>query len=51
MEIRWNPLSPTVVLSCMLGRMAGRLGREVTWEELLEHGEVYTLGIDMRQFG
>ena len=38
-------------LSCMLGRMAGRLGREVTWEELLEHGEVYTLGIDMRQFG
>ncbi len=37
-------------LSAMLGRMAGRLGREVTWEELLEHGEVYTLGIDMRQF-
>ena len=37
-------------LSAMLGRMAGRLGREVTWEELLEHGDVYSLGIDMRQF-
>lgn len=37
-------------LSAMLGRMAGRLGREVAWEELLEHGEVYTLGIDMQQF-
>ena len=38
-------------LSAMLGRMAGRLGREVTWQELLEHGKVYTLGMDMRQFG
>ena len=37
-------------LSAMLGRMAGRLGREVTWEELLEHGDLYTLGIDMQQF-
>ncbi|MHB2009512.1 MAG: Gfo/Idh/MocA family protein, partial [Acidobacteriaceae bacterium] len=37
-------------LSAMLGRMAGRLAREVAWEELLEHGEVYTLGIDMQQF-
>lgn len=37
-------------LSAMLGRMAGRLGREVTWEELLEHGPVDSLDIDMRQF-
>ncbi len=37
-------------LSCMLGRMAGELGREVTWEELLKHGKTYDLGIDMKQF-
>ena len=37
-------------LSCMLGRMAGLLGREVTWEEQLKHGEVYKMNIDMRQF-
>lgn len=37
-------------LSAMLGRMAGRLGREVTWQEMLDHGQEYTLGIDMRQF-
>ena len=37
-------------LSAMLGRMAGRLGREVTWEELLQHGETFHLGIDMDQF-
>jgi myo-inositol 2-dehydrogenase / D-chiro-inositol 1-dehydrogenase len=37
-------------LSAMLGRMAGRLGREVTWEELLLHGEEYELNIDMSQF-
>ncbi|MHB1744138.1 MAG: Gfo/Idh/MocA family protein [Acidobacteriaceae bacterium] len=37
-------------LSAMLGRMAGRLGREVTWEELLQHGETFHLGIDMGQF-
>ena len=36
--------------SAMLGRMAGRLGREVTWEESLQHGEHYELGIDMSQF-
>ncbi len=36
--------------SAMLGRMAGRLGREVTWEELLLHGENYELGINMSQF-
>lgn len=38
-------------LSCMLGRMAGQLGREVTWDEQLQHGEQYKMTIDMRQFG
>ncbi len=38
-------------LSCMLGRMAGYMQREVTWEELLEHGENYQLGINIEQFG
>jgi myo-inositol 2-dehydrogenase / D-chiro-inositol 1-dehydrogenase len=37
-------------LSCMLGRMAGLTGREVTWDELLTHGETYQLGFDMGQF-
>jgi len=30
--------------------MAGRLGREVTWEEQLQHGEKYSMNIDMSQF-
>ena len=38
-------------LTAMLGRMAGRVGHEVTWQELLEHGEEYKLNIDMSQFG
>ncbi len=38
-------------LSCMLGRMAGYTRREVTWEDLLAHGETYKLGMDMAQFG
>jgi myo-inositol 2-dehydrogenase / D-chiro-inositol 1-dehydrogenase len=37
-------------LSCMLGRMAGLEKREVTWEELLAHGETYQLGMDLAQF-
>jgi predicted dehydrogenase len=37
-------------LSCMLGRMAGYRHREVTWEQLLAHGETYKLGIDLAQF-
>jgi len=36
--------------SCMLGRMAGHLKREVTWDELLAHGEEYHLDIKMSQF-
>lgn len=38
-------------MSCMLGRMAGYTGREVTWEELMAKGESYGLGMDLRQFG
>jgi myo-inositol 2-dehydrogenase / D-chiro-inositol 1-dehydrogenase len=38
-------------LSCMLGRMAGYTRREVTWEDLLAHGETYQLGMKLEQFG
>ena len=34
----------------MLGRMSATLGREVTWEELPQHGEKYELNIGMSQF-
>lgn len=37
-------------LSCMLGRMAGLTGHEVTWEEQLKHPEEYSMNIDMNQF-
>ncbi len=37
-------------LSCMLGRMAGYQKREVTWDELMAHGETYELGMDLKQF-
>jgi myo-inositol 2-dehydrogenase / D-chiro-inositol 1-dehydrogenase len=37
-------------LSCMLGRMAGYEKREVTWDQLLAHGETYKLGLDLNQF-
>lgn len=37
-------------LSAMLGRMAGQRGHEVTWEEQLQHGEEYSMNIDLRQF-
>jgi hypothetical protein len=37
-------------LSCMLGRMAGLKKTEVTWEELLLHGENYELGFDLQEF-
>ncbi len=36
--------------SAMLGRMAGRLNREVTWDELLAHDKPYKLDINMSQF-
>ena len=37
-------------LSCMLGRMAGLQKREVTWEDLLAHGDTYELGMKLEQF-
>jgi len=37
-------------LSCMLGRMAGLTRREITWEDLLAHGETYQLGFSLDQF-
>jgi len=37
-------------LSAMLGRMAGRTRQAVTWDELLQNGERYTMNIDMSQF-
>ena len=37
-------------LSCMLGRMAGLTRREVTWDELLAHGENYSLGFKVEEF-
>ncbi len=37
-------------LSCMLGRMAGYQKREVTWEDLLAHGETYDLGFSVEEF-
>ncbi|MGA8163220.1 MAG: gfo/Idh/MocA family oxidoreductase, partial [Acidobacteriaceae bacterium] len=38
-------------LSAMLGRMAGRTGKTVTWDDLMHHGERYSMNIDMAQFG
>ena len=37
-------------LSCMLGRMAGYTRHEVTWDDLLAHGETYELGMSLDQF-
>ena len=37
-------------LSCMLGRRAAEVGREVTWDELTQHSEAYPLGMDITQF-
>jgi myo-inositol 2-dehydrogenase/D-chiro-inositol 1-dehydrogenase len=37
-------------MSCMLGRMAGLTRREVTWDDLLAHGETYQLGFSLEQF-
>jgi hypothetical protein len=34
----------------MLGRMAAETGREITWEEHLQHGKKYSLGIDLTKF-
>lgn len=37
-------------ISCMLGRMAGLQGHEVTWDDLFAHGETYELGFSLDQF-
>jgi predicted dehydrogenase len=37
-------------LSCMLGRMAGLKQAEITWEDLLQHGENYELGMNLQEF-
>ena len=37
-------------MSCMMGRMAGLRGHEVTWQELEAHGESYELGMNLAQF-
>jgi myo-inositol 2-dehydrogenase / D-chiro-inositol 1-dehydrogenase len=37
-------------LSCMLGRMAGLKQTEITWDELLQHGETYQLGFTVEEF-
>jgi len=37
-------------LSCMLGRMAGLKQTEITWDELLHHGETYELGFSLEEF-
>ena len=38
-------------LSCMLGRMAGYQKREVSWEELMSHGETYQSGLNLEKLG
>ena len=44
------PAGVETALSCMLGRMAGYQRREVSWEDLLTHGETYQLGFNLEQF-
>lgn len=36
--------------SCMLGRQAAMQSRTVTWDEMLTHPEVYSLGMNVSQF-
>jgi myo-inositol 2-dehydrogenase/D-chiro-inositol 1-dehydrogenase len=36
--------------SCMLGRQAAVLGRELSWDEMLKHPEKYSLNMDVTQF-
>jgi len=38
-------------LSCMLGRMAGLTGREVTWDELLTQGRLISWGLAWSSLG
>ncbi|WP_213804999.1 Gfo/Idh/MocA family oxidoreductase [Granulicella sp. dw_53] len=36
--------------SCMLGRQAAVLGRELTWSEMMKHPEKYSLNMDVTKF-
>lgn len=45
------PAGVETAMTCMLGRMAGYQKHEVTWTKLMEHGETYPLGMDLKQFG
>ena len=36
--------------SCMLGRKAAETGQSVTWEQLPQNSEMYSLGMDITQF-
>ena len=44
------PVGVETAMSCMLGRMAGLERREVTWQDLMDHGESYPLGMNLNQF-
>jgi myo-inositol 2-dehydrogenase / D-chiro-inositol 1-dehydrogenase len=44
------PAGVETAMTCMLGRMAGYQKREVTWAEMLAHGETYSLGMDLKSF-
>ncbi len=44
------PAGVETAMTCMLGRMAGYQKREVTWAEMLAHGETYSLGMDLKKF-
>jgi myo-inositol 2-dehydrogenase/D-chiro-inositol 1-dehydrogenase len=45
------PAGVETALTCMLGRMAGYQKREVTWQELMDHGETYSLGMNLNELG
>lgn len=45
------PAGVETAMTCMLGRMAAYQKREVTWADLVEHGETYSLGMNLNQFG
>ena len=44
------PAGVETAMTCMMGRMAGYQKREVTWAEMLAHGETYSLGMDLKKF-
>lgn len=44
------PVGVETAMTCMLGRMAGYENRDVTWQDLMDHGDSYPLGMDLDQF-